>query len=596
MKKNVVKIGVLLLLIVSLLSVSKLLVPKKTMDKVNNSINRKRFAMYKRELGGEYEEVTNANNFPIGIYKLNKEKSYCLNNSGEREEPSYSFTNGYMTVTSNKTIYCTLYFDAYFAGDGTQSSPYKIQKIEDLVNLSNLVNGGNSFAGKEFILESDLDFNQDSSYENATRTDYGDVNGDSITEGIKVELTKTTGSGFIPIGNSNSFSGNFNGDNHNIDNLYINNSQLSRVAFFGKSVGSTISNLTLSGNVNSNSDNTNVAGLVASANGTMLIENINNKVTVNDEAASSYNVAGLAASINGNITIKNSINDADITSSSGTTGGLVGGCWNYTSNIIIENSVNYGDVFAENNVGGIMGGTYSPLKIKNVVNNGDIEANIYDHNVGGIIGYVGGNTILYNSHNSGNIIVNNKENHEGKGAIGGLCGVSDELLLLNSYNLGNITVNMIDSETPSVSTGGLIARTYNIGKTVSIINSYNIGTISSLNTVGGIFAFSTNTSLIINNVYNFGNVTGSPKYGIGKFDNAPNTSNNVYYLNNISGSNNSSYPGTGMASTDFNRQEFVNTLNSNVNNIDLSAINSEYSEFTVKLWKLGPNGYPVFDD
>ena len=52
---------------------------------------------------------------------------------------------------------------------------------------------------------------------------------------------------------------------------------------------------------------------------------------------------------------------------------------------------------------------------------------------------------------------------------------------------------------------------------------------------------------------------------------------------------------TSMAEADMKSQTFVNTLNNNVNNINLSSIDSSLLGYTLNKWKLGSNGYPVFD-
>ncbi len=95
-------------------------------------------------------------------------------------------------------------------GSGEENTPYKIQYIEDLVELSNNVEAGEDYSGKTIILSRDLDFKNKDSYKDK--------------ENSELYTQLTTGSGFTPIGgiNSKSFSGTFDGRNHRIDNLYIN--------------------------------------------------------------------------------------------------------------------------------------------------------------------------------------------------------------------------------------------------------------------------------------------------------------------------------------------------------------------------------------
>ena len=50
-----------------------------------------------------------------------------------------------------------------------------------------------------------------------------------------------------------------------------------------------------------------------------------------------------------------------------------------------------------------------------------------------------------------------------------------------------------------------------------------------------------------------------------------------------------------MTETEMKSQTFVNTLNNNLKNIDLSQIDESLTGYTLSKWKLGKNGYPVFD-
>ena len=118
----------------------------------------------------------------------------------------------------------------------TNTTNFKIKTIEDLACLSNLVNSGNNFNGKNIYLVSDLDFNDSNSYLNPNTTAYGDINGDSTTNGLKEELT--TGKGFRPIGNSSTqFKGTFEGYAFTISNLMINRPSDSNIGLFGINMG-----------------------------------------------------------------------------------------------------------------------------------------------------------------------------------------------------------------------------------------------------------------------------------------------------------------------------------------------------------------------
>lgn len=145
-----------------------------------------------------------------------------------------------------------------FEGSGTNQEPYVIQKVEDLINLSNDVNSGESYANTHFIVSNKIDFEEDESYRNINSTEYGDINKDGIVETIKIELTKN---GFVPIGSTtilnekvidNYFEGIFNGNEQSIRNININieniESQYAYIGLFGKNKG-YISNLKVFGNI-----------------------------------------------------------------------------------------------------------------------------------------------------------------------------------------------------------------------------------------------------------------------------------------------------------------------------------------------------------
>ena len=136
---------------------------------------------------------------------------------------------------------------------------YLIYKIEDLVELSNRVNSGDSnisFASVK--LENDLDFENPDSYYNSSRTDFGDLNKDGTTKTLIEELTEKTDAkdeGFIPIGYNAGIRVNyeFDGQNNKISNMYIKSSRYKNIGLFG--AVDNINNLTLSGNIYVTDDN-----------------------------------------------------------------------------------------------------------------------------------------------------------------------------------------------------------------------------------------------------------------------------------------------------------------------------------------------------
>lgn len=148
--------------------------------------------------------------------------------------------------------------------DGSETKPYEINCIEDLVAFSNMTNGSgyiyvgttltqvnesNTFSGKYVVLTRDLDFKSIFSYNDYKTTLFGNINGDSSTDSLMIELT--TGTGFNPI---NVFSGTLNGQEHKISNLYIYRTEYEDWVGFirgGRSL-ITINDLEICGNIYGN--------------------------------------------------------------------------------------------------------------------------------------------------------------------------------------------------------------------------------------------------------------------------------------------------------------------------------------------------------
>lgn len=159
-------------------------------------------------------------------------------------------------------------------GEGTEESPYLIESIEDLIELSNQVKSGVTYKNQTIKLMVNLDFKSDNSYVDYKSKKYGDINGINDEEELKTELT--TGKGFPSIGNDTiQFQGSFDGQNRTISNLYINVAENYKGLFGYVGSNGNINNLTLS-NVNVNCDGEYIGILAGYTNGG-IIENVNIK-------------------------------------------------------------------------------------------------------------------------------------------------------------------------------------------------------------------------------------------------------------------------------------------------------------------------------
>lgn len=235
-------------------------------------------------------------------------------------------------------------------GDGSQSNPYKISSIEDLVAFKKSVNGGNTYENQYIILDTDLSFTSDSSYVDPTRTDMGDINGDGKTEQLKTELT--TGLGFGTIGLANNFSiieddsqvqtfaGDFDGKNHKLKN-YIIDGTLQENSYSGLFVANQG---TIKDFIMENANLINVNNII----GTTLLCVINNGTIENCKLTGKINLENIINIFGGicvdNLeTISKCENQANIhaTGNSGTL--IVAGICAYNENIITLSS-NIGNI------------------------------------------------------------------------------------------------------------------------------------------------------------------------------------------------------------------------------------------------------------
>ena len=301
------------------------------------------------------------------------------------------------------------------SGEGTEQNPYLIQSIEDLVAFS-AQSFNNTFANEYISLDLTLDFNSDSSYVDPNGKQFGDINGNSITEGLKTELT--TGRGFPLIGKYLDFSGNFNGNNYSINNLYIN-SDYDDAGLFGYIENASVKNLTVSGNIESEGEY--IGGIIGKARNSR-IENCINDVAVEgngdcvggivgmvsgSEVINCVNKANITGShinsiggIAGKIelsNITNSVNYGQISLTSIQDDSRIGGIAGLAGGSIIDNCFNYGKITCKANLdmlykGDLIGQDSDVVQIKdNCKNNGIIEvieddSISYDVCVGGIIG------------------------------------------------------------------------------------------------------------------------------------------------------------------------------------------------------------------
>ena len=206
------------------------------------------------------------------------------------------------TDTWDGTIDTTWYNDT--------DAEFTLNTSEQLAGLAELVDAGNSFAGKTIKLGSDLDL-------------------------YYVPDGNTEPKSFDPIGDDVAFEGTFDGQGYAIENLYQSGwafgyewGSYGSVGLFGELKNATVKNLTISG-AESLVEGGDVGGITGSATGDCVFENI----TLEDSVFATYN--------NGN-------------------GGIIGwsGAGNYTfKNITISEDVVLAGLWGsfDSSIGGVVG-------------------------------------------------------------------------------------------------------------------------------------------------------------------------------------------------------------------------------------------------
>ena len=306
-------------------------------------------------------------------------------------------------------------------GTGTEADPFLIENAQQLAYLAYRVNNGLDAGGGHVS-------NHDYHYKMM----------------VDVNLNGSNSFQWTPIGYWNSdadyqcFGGHFNGNNHIVSELYINNSDY-QIGFFGYTDGASIENLGINAQTITTTG-TYAGGVIGIATNTIMVN--------------CYNSGSVVANGNG------------VKCSGGIAGCCIGGstiidCY-HTGSVVAHSSGAYSRYS-----GGIVGFANSnSFSITNCYNTGDLttsSGNNYGSNIsGGIIG--AGRGILSNCYNTGDIIAN--------GYNGGIVGqvTGGTFTCTNCYNTGSMSNNG----------GGIVGYgSHNIS------NCYYLSTCGGNNTYGG---------------------------------------------------------------------------------------------------------------
>lgn len=276
---------------------------------------------------------------------------------------------------------------------------------------------------------------------------------------------------WTPIGSGiNSFNGTFDGNEHVITGILINDENSNEHGFFGCIADATVKDLTIVGSVCGKDE---VGLLAGSDSGSSEITNCHVTGTV---LGKGNNVGGLIGG-NGTYNDNNSIM-LDCVSECNVSGDfLVGGLVGSNSGEI-SNCYATGNVSGYRNTGGLVG--YSFGLIKDSYAKGDVIINENAPNrgddstsIGGLVGGSQGEVV--NCHATGDVI--------GKKEVGGLIGCLAATTMTNCYAKGDVA--------GEEEVGGLIGTI----NTATIANGCAMGNVSGNKEVGGLVGYDYHSSI-----------------------------------------------------------------------------------------------------
>lgn len=369
------------------------------------------------------------------------------------------------------TVLGTISSNAQFAGgSGTEADPYQVSTVEQLQEIRN-------YTDKYFIQINDIDASQTISWNDS--------------------------SGFKPIGNDLiKFTGSYNGNNFEVDSLYINRPSEAFIGLFGFVENGIISNV-IAHNLRVIGGN-HVGGIIGSS----LDSNLSN-ASVNGVLSGDYYV-----------------------------GGLVG--WNKRS--VINNSFSIIQVSGDNSIGGLVGtNAYTGSLISNSYSKGKVQGE------GSIGGFAGANLF-------GADIIDSYTEIDVTGGyeIGGFVGTNRDRssTIINSSSIGSVNGT-------TTATGGFVGQSH-FGATIE--NSSFKGEVIGVEYVGGFIGkfgvTASNPQGLIIKSFAEANVSGETKVGgfIGENEHAE--INNSYFKGSVTGGSTVG----GFVGQNINNAKIINTL------------------------------------
>ncbi len=264
------------------------------------------------------------------------------------EKNAYTSFSGEFMVTHSDVLLEVVLEEVFAGGSGSEEDPWLIGTAGHLDNVRYYL--GEQHGDKFFKQIADIDLNIE---------------------------PYNSGEGWMPIGHwqdANHFWGNYCGDGHVIDGLFINRPDDTQQGLFGNIREASISGVKLT-NVDITAEGRSGGLISESAN-----SQITNCMTSGIVSGNNWILGGLVGFSSGSTVIDNCFSTADV---SGLTyiGGLAGV---HQVNSLIYNSFSMGNVSGNRYVGGLVGTIASFGNVSNSFSAGSVTGN---SDVGGLIGF-----------------------------------------------------------------------------------------------------------------------------------------------------------------------------------------------------------------
>lgn len=243
----------------------------------------------------------------------------------------------------------------FCGGTGDSDDPYLICTAAQLAKLAEMVNAfatNSEYGDKYYKLLADIDLSDNG-------TEWND------------------GKGWIPIGSTygNSFKGNFDGNNHKVSGLYINDNNLGYAGLFGYIVGGAVQNLGVEGSVTGKFHVGGVVGIVWEGS-------VTNCYVTGTVSGNNF-VGGVAGEV-GYCSVTNCYSAVAVSGIESFVGGVAGDV-DYSS--IVANCNSTGTVSGESWVGGVVGWLSDSSSVTDCYATGTVSGN---SGIGGVVARVNG--------------------------------------------------------------------------------------------------------------------------------------------------------------------------------------------------------------